>query len=88
MIYLKTVLLEIEKRRRRVANKSCMMSMKINLEKNLLGEPSIKFDYYVKYTPPPINDKPIIPVGWDGDDDCNQLHKNGTMIIAHLHLHK
>lgn len=49
-----------------------------------LGEPSGKFDYYVQFTPPPIN-----PSGSDvdDDDDCNQLHKEYEWIIVQLHLH-
>ncbi|XP_022880271.1 uncharacterized protein LOC111397527 [Olea europaea var. sylvestris] len=50
-------------------------------EVDLLGEPSRKFDYYVKYTPPPTSDESIILTSWDDDDDngdpwdCDQLHK-------------
>ncbi|GMN70487.1 hypothetical protein TIFTF001_039528 [Ficus carica] len=30
-----------------------------------LGQPSRKFDYIVKYSPPPRIDKPIVPTGWN-----------------------
>ena len=36
----------------------------------LLGKTSGKFDYYVKFTPPPKSKVPIIPIGWD-DSDSN-----------------
>ncbi|KAL2531221.1 hypothetical protein Adt_04572 [Abeliophyllum distichum] len=49
-------------------------------------EESLK-DYYDKFIPPPTNDEPIIPTGWDdNDDDCSQMHKNGIGIIVYLHL--
>ena len=35
----------------------------------LLGEPSSKFDYYVKFTPPPKSKVPIIATIWYTDDD-------------------
>ncbi|GMN60193.1 hypothetical protein TIFTF001_029278 [Ficus carica] len=34
-----------------------------------LGQPSGKFDYIVKYTPPPRTTEPIVPIGCDDDPD-------------------
>ncbi|GMN44709.1 hypothetical protein TIFTF001_013901 [Ficus carica] len=34
-----------------------------------LGQPSGKFDYIVKYTPPSRITEPIVPTGWDDDTD-------------------
>ncbi|KAL2491859.1 Viral movement protein [Abeliophyllum distichum] len=35
----------------------------------LLGEPSDKFDYYVKFSPSPTIDELMVPTGWDENDD-------------------
>ncbi|GMN75331.1 hypothetical protein TIFTF001_056834 [Ficus carica] len=34
-----------------------------------LGQPSEKFDFLVRYSPPPRTDGPIIPTGWNEDTD-------------------
>ncbi|XP_074572623.1 uncharacterized protein LOC141829104 [Curcuma longa] len=51
-----------------------------------LGEPSGKYDYYVDYSPPVRPPKyylPIIPTGWEDDnDECPPLLQNQPKIIS------